>query len=81
MIKHRQKLRDLVNTFKNKEVFLPICDAFDCLADVNNKRLSRNLSGYNTNYQSKKSAARRDFCEDNLCYNHANFSIIYLFLF
>lgn len=29
-------------------------------------RLSRNLSGYNTNYQSKKSAARRDFCEDNL---------------
>ena len=36
MIKHRQKLRDLVNTFENKDVFLPICDAFDCLADVNN---------------------------------------------
>lgn len=36
MIKHRQKFRELVNTFENKDVFLPICDAFDCLAAVNN---------------------------------------------
>ena len=36
MIKHRKKLRDLVNTFQNKELFIPICDAFDCLAAVNN---------------------------------------------
>ena len=46
MIKHRKKFRDLVSTFENKDLFLPICDAFDCLAAVNNTvyKIKTNLS-------------------------------------